>query len=122
MARNIRPDALARVSGYDGLGSMMATPVGALIAGPAATAIGVRKTQYGAAAIIAAVSLLALIPRDVRTRTDPHAPASPQAAVAAGLGVTSAEEGLGLGVPVRRDGLELAGRLGEGHPDDVGGP
>ena len=68
MARNIRPEALARASGYDGLGSMAATPIGALIAGPTATAIGVRKTQYGAAALIAAVSLLALLPRDVRLR------------------------------------------------------
>ena len=70
MARNIRPDALARVSGYDGLGSMMATPLGALIAGPAATHFGVRRTQYAAAALIAAVSVVALLPRDVRTRTD----------------------------------------------------
>ena len=68
MARNIRPDALARVSGYDGLGSMMATPVGALIAGPAATHYGVRQTQYAAAGLIAAVSAVAVIPRDVRTR------------------------------------------------------
>jgi MFS family permease len=71
MARNIRPEALARTSGYDGLGSMMATPVGALIAGPAATHFGVGRVQYVAAALIAAVSLLALLPRDVRTRTDP---------------------------------------------------
>jgi predicted MFS family arabinose efflux permease len=70
MARNIRPDALARVSGYDGLGSMMATPLGALIAGPAATHFGVRRTQYAAAALIAAVSVVALLPRDIRTRTD----------------------------------------------------
>ena len=56
MARNIRPDALARVSGYDGLGSMMATPLGALIAGPAATHFGVRRTQFAAAALIAAVA------------------------------------------------------------------
>ena len=70
MARNIRPDALARVSGYDGLGSMMATPLGALIAGPAATHYGVRRTQYAAAGLIAAVSLVALLPRDIRTRTD----------------------------------------------------
>ena len=89
MARNIRPDALARVSGYDGLGSMMATPIGALIAGPAATAIGVRKTQYGAAALIAAVSTVALLPRDVRTRTDPplaaeDPEAGPAAVAAAG--------------------------------------
>ncbi len=66
MARKIRPDALARVSGYDALGSMMATPAGALVAGPAATAIGVRKTQLSAAALIATVSALALIPRDIR--------------------------------------------------------
>lgn len=87
MARTIRPDALARVSGYDGLGSMMATPIGALIAGPAATAIGVRRTQYGAAALIAAVSAAALLPRDVRTRTAIPGTANPEtgpAAVAAG--------------------------------------
>src|SRR6201995_3431270 len=71
MARNIRPEALARASGYDGLGSMMATPVGALIAGPAATQFGVGRVPYRGAALIAAVSLLALLPRDVRTRTDP---------------------------------------------------
>ena len=69
MARNIRPGTLARVSGYDALCSMMATPAGALIAGPAALAFGVRRTQYGAAAIIVAVSGLALIPRDVRRTT-----------------------------------------------------
>jgi hypothetical protein len=70
MARNIRPDTLARVSGYDGLGSMMATPVGALIAGPAATHFGVRQAQYAAAGLIAAVSAVAMLPRDIRTRTD----------------------------------------------------
>jgi predicted MFS family arabinose efflux permease len=73
MARNIRPDALARVSGYDGLGSMMATPVGALIAGPAATHYGVRQVQYASAALIAAVSTVAALPRDVRTRRQPAA-------------------------------------------------
>ena len=62
MARNIRPGTLARVSGYDALCSMMATPAGALIAGPAALAFGVRRTQYGAAAIIVAVSGLAVRP------------------------------------------------------------
>ena len=66
MARNIHPAMLARVSGYDALGSMMATPVGALVAGPAATVFTVRRTQYGAAALIAVVSALALIPRDIR--------------------------------------------------------
>jgi predicted MFS family arabinose efflux permease len=87
MARNIRPDALARASGYDGLGTMMATPLGALIAGPVATAIGVRKTQFGAAALIAGVSVLALLPRDVRTRTDaPAPPPGPEAELVAAAG------------------------------------
>jgi predicted MFS family arabinose efflux permease len=40
LARAIAPDKLARVSSYDALGSMMAMPAGALIAGPIATAIG----------------------------------------------------------------------------------
>src|SRR6516225_7316660 len=67
LARHIPPDKLARVSAYDLLGSVMAMPVGALIAGPLAAAIGVSATQYGAAALIIVASALALIPRDVRT-------------------------------------------------------
>ena len=66
MARNIPPVKLARVSSYDLLGSVMAMPIGALIAGPLAAAIGVSVTQYGAAVLIVAASALALIPRDVR--------------------------------------------------------
>jgi MFS family permease len=68
MARNIPPGKLARVSSYDLLGSVMAMPAGALIAGPLAAAIGVSATQYGAVGLIVVVSALALIPRDVRTR------------------------------------------------------
>ena len=54
------------MSSYDVLGSVMAMPVGALIAGPLAAAVGVSATQYGAAALIIVASALALIPRDVR--------------------------------------------------------
>ena len=67
MAANIPADKLARVSGYDGLGSMMGMPVGALVAGPLAARIGVSATQYGAAAITLIASALALIPRDIWT-------------------------------------------------------
>ena len=67
MAAKIPAEKLARVSGYDGLGSMMGMPVGALVAGPLAAGIGVSATQYGAAAITLVASALALIPRDVRT-------------------------------------------------------
>ena len=67
MARNVPPSMLARVSSYDLLGSVMAMPVGALIAGPLAAAVGVSATQYGAATLIIVASALALIPHDVRT-------------------------------------------------------
>jgi MFS family permease len=66
MARNIPPDKLARVSAYDVLGTVMAMPAGALIAGPLGAAIGISHAQYAAAAVIVLASALALIPRDVR--------------------------------------------------------
>ena len=68
MARNIPPGKLARVSSYDVLGSVMAMPAGALIAGPLGAAIGTSAAQYAAAAVIVTASALALIPRDIRTR------------------------------------------------------
>jgi MFS family permease len=67
LATRIPPEKLARVSSYDALGSVMAMPIGAVLAGPIAAWVGVSATQYGAAALIVAASLLALIPRDVRT-------------------------------------------------------
>jgi predicted MFS family arabinose efflux permease len=82
LARNIPPGKLARVSSYDVLGSVMAMPVGALIAGPLGTAIGISSAQYAAAGAIVVASALALIPRDIRTKrsSDPAlapAPAEP---------------------------------------------
>jgi MFS family permease len=75
MARNIPSDKLARVSSYDVLGTVMAMPAGALIAGPLGTTIGVSRTQYAAAALIVVASALALVPRDIRTiRNDPPEP------------------------------------------------
>ncbi|MBO0803979.1 MAG: MFS transporter [Nocardiopsaceae bacterium] len=75
MARAIPPGKLARVASYDALGSLMATPLGALVAGPVAAAVGIPETQFAAAALIAAVSLLCLVPRDIRaTRAADLAP------------------------------------------------
>ena len=71
------PDKLARVSSYDVLGSVMAMPAGALIAGPLGTAIGISRAQYAAAAVIIVASALALIPRDVRTIRSSDVPAPP---------------------------------------------
>jgi predicted MFS family arabinose efflux permease len=67
LARHIPPDRLARVSSYDVLGSVLAMPVGALVAGPLAARIGVPATEYGAAVLILTASLLALMPRGVRS-------------------------------------------------------
>jgi predicted MFS family arabinose efflux permease len=67
MAAKIPADKLARVSAYDGLGTTMGMPVGALVAGPLAARFGVARAQYGAAAITLIASALTLIPRDVRT-------------------------------------------------------
>jgi hypothetical protein len=67
LATRIPPDKLARVSSYDALGSMGATPLGTLIAGPLAAVLGVSATEFAAAALILVVSALCLIPRDIRT-------------------------------------------------------
>jgi MFS family permease len=72
LARNIPPDKLARVSSYDAFGSVMAMPVGAVLAGPIAAWAGVSATQYGAVALIVIVSVVALIPRDIRTLRAEH--------------------------------------------------
>jgi predicted MFS family arabinose efflux permease len=90
MARNIPRAKLARVSAYDALGSVIAMPVGAVVAGPVAAAIGVSITDYGAVAVIVVVSALALIPREVRSMragdvTSGHD--GPQRAESAGPGV-----------------------------------
>jgi MFS family permease len=77
MARNIPPDKLARVSSYDVLGSVMAMPAGALIAGPLGAAIGTSSAQYAAAAVIVLASALALIPREIRTFRNGDAPVQP---------------------------------------------
>jgi len=77
MARNIPPAKLARVSSYDILGSVMAMPAGALIAGPLGTAIGISRAQYAAAAVIVVASALALIPREIRTIRTSAAPVPP---------------------------------------------
>jgi MFS family permease len=66
MARNVPADLLARVSAYDVIGSVSAMPLGALLAGPIAAAIGVSATQYGAAALIVVASALALLAPEVR--------------------------------------------------------
>jgi MFS family permease len=85
LARNIPADKLARVSSYDAVGSVMAMPIGAVLAGPIAASVGVPATEYGAAALILGASLLALLPREIRTlRAEQLAGPPPGAAAAVG--------------------------------------
>jgi MFS family permease len=91
LARHIPPGKLARVSSYDAVGSTMTMPVGALVAGPLAAAIGVSATQYAAVLLILASSALALIPRQIRTirsgaATVPEPAVVDQPAGAVGIG------------------------------------
>ena len=104
LARNIPPDKLARVSSYDAFGSVMAMPIGAVVAGPIAAWVGVSATQYGAAALIVVVSLFALIPRDIRKlrAADVSGPAEvpvPTEAVVPASAVSAVEAVLSAGVP-----------------------
>jgi predicted MFS family arabinose efflux permease len=66
MARNVPADLLARVSAYDIIGAVGAMPLGALLVGPIAAAVGVSVTQYGAAALIVVASALTLLAPEVR--------------------------------------------------------
>jgi len=94
MATRIPAGKLARVSSYDALGSMSAMPIGALLAGPLAAAIGVSSAQFAAAAVIVIASALTLIPRDIRTiRSDDMVPHG-----AAVEGSDPAVEGSGVAV------------------------
>jgi MFS family permease len=74
MARYIPAEKLARVAAYDALGTVMSMPLGALLAGPIATAVGVSATQYGAVAVILAATGVTLVSRDIRTRRYADAP------------------------------------------------
>ena len=109
MATRIPSDKLARVSSYDALGSMAAMPLGALLAGPLAAAIGVSTTQFAAAAVIVVASALTLIPRDIWTiRAHDTLTGSEPGEVALGV----ADPGLDL------PGLHRPG-LGELDPTDL---
>jgi MFS family permease len=66
LTTRVPADCLARVSAYDALGSVMAMPLGALIAGPLAGVFGVSHTQYAAFGLIALASFAPLLSAEVR--------------------------------------------------------
>ena len=71
MQREIPPESLSRVSSYDALGSLMFGPIGLLLAGPVALAVGPKPALLGCAAVVVIVTLLALLSPDVRNLRAP---------------------------------------------------
>ncbi|HEX4093908.1 MAG TPA: MFS transporter [Trebonia sp.] len=116
MATRIPSDKLARVSSYDALGSMSAMPLGALLAGPLAAAIGVSTTQFAAAALIVVASALTLIPREIWTiRADDHLAGGGEPGVT-GLDVSGVDDA-GLGDPeLDHPGLDDSNTTGLADP------
>jgi hypothetical protein len=69
LAQHIPPHALSRVSSYDWFGSLALLPVGQVIAGPLAVALGTSAVLGGGAVIGLVLTALALVPRSTRELT-----------------------------------------------------
>jgi MFS family permease len=65
--QEIPQEKLSRISSYDALGSWVLMPLGYIVAGPIAAAIGIRATFIAAAAVTVGATALVLLCRDVRT-------------------------------------------------------
>ena len=59
-------DKLGRVYSYDALGSFVAVPLGQVLAGPVAGALGSTATLLGAAGVVLAATVAMLSSRSVR--------------------------------------------------------
>src|SRR5205823_2538657 len=66
LAYHIPPNSLSRVSAYDWMGSLALVPVGYLVAGPLANALGAREVLGVGGVIGSLLLLLALLPRSTR--------------------------------------------------------
>jgi MFS family permease len=65
--QEIPQEKLSRISSYDALGSWVLMPLGYIVAGPLAAAIGTRETFLAAAVLTIGATGLVLLSRDVRT-------------------------------------------------------
>lgn len=65
--QEIPQEKLSRISSYDALGSWVLMPLGFILAGPIAAAVGTRATFAGAAVLTVGATALVLLSRDVRT-------------------------------------------------------
>jgi MFS family permease len=77
LQQEIPPNLLARVSAYDALGSYALGPIGTLVAGPVALAIGVTATLATGGGLVVMATVAVLFVRDVRQLTRRSPPADP---------------------------------------------
>ena len=77
LAERIPPDKLSRVTSYDWMGSLALIPLGFILAGPLAEAVGATEMLLGGAAIGLVAFAFGLLPHGTRMleRVDVHAPA-----------------------------------------------
>ena len=66
LAERIPPDKLSRVTSYDWMFSLGLLPLGYVLAGPAASALGATELLFGGALIAFVVLALGLTPRETR--------------------------------------------------------
>ena len=66
LQQHVPPDRLSRVSSYDALGSFALMPLGLLVVGPIADAVGVKEELLGVAGLIGALSLAVVCVPSVR--------------------------------------------------------
>ncbi|CAB4694094.1 unannotated protein [freshwater metagenome] len=66
LQQRVPRESLSRVSAYDGMGSMLFRPIGLAIAGPLSLWIGVDKTLYFGAGLVAIAIALTLFVPEVR--------------------------------------------------------
>jgi MFS family permease len=118
LARFIRPDRLARVSAYDGLGSTLAMPLGALAAGPLAAHLGVAHAEYTAGIVMIAAIGMTLLLKDIWTMRMSDAPerkAPERRQRTRAIGAAGAEDTTGATGAIGATGAEdMAGSKDEG--------
>jgi hypothetical protein len=71
LAHHVPPHALSRVSSYDWMGSLALLPIGYVVAGPLANALGARAVLGVGGAVGLGLMLLALAPRSTRRLPGP---------------------------------------------------
>ncbi|MGH3025409.1 MAG: MFS transporter [Gaiellaceae bacterium] len=78
--QRVPEEARSRVSSYDALGSFVLIPLGAAIAGPVASVVGISATLIGSSVITFATIAIVIAQPTVRAvRSLPHEPAAVQA-------------------------------------------